>query len=256
VIDTIPGGMEWREDNGTRFLEAALPGATAVFTTRVGGVSAPPFDSLNLGLLTDDDPPAVRENRRRAAAAAGVDADDVLIGYQVHGADVEVRDRAPRPNPYSGPAPDPARVDGQATASAGVAPLVLVADCLPVALAGSGRVGVIHCGWRGLAAGIVRSGVAAVEAHAAAIGPGIGPCCYEVGDEVMAAFADLGDGIAQGRNLDLRAVARRLLQRAGVGAIEVSELCTSCHPDLFFSHRRDGRSTGRQAGLVRITETG
>lgn len=248
--------MEWREDNGVRFLEAALPGATAVFTTRVGGVSAPPFDSLNLGLLTDDEPSAVRENRRRAAAAAGVHADDVLIGYQVHGAEVEVRDRRPRPNPYSGAASDPARVDGQATASAGLAPLVLVADCLPVALAGAGRVGVIHCGWRGLAAGIVDRGVTAVEARAAAIGPGIGACCYEVGDEVMDAFADLGDGIAQGRNLDLRAVAGRLLDRAGVSAVEVSELCTSCNPGLFFSHRRDGRRTGRQAGLVRITKAG
>jgi purine-nucleoside/S-methyl-5'-thioadenosine phosphorylase / adenosine deaminase len=256
VIDTIRAEMNWHESNGVRFIEAALPGATAVFTTRVGGVSAPPFEGLNLGLLTDDDSSAVRENRRRAAAAAGVDADDVLIGYQVHRADVEVRDRPPHPNPYSGPASDPARADGQATARPGLAPLVLVADCLPVALSGSGRAGVLHCGWRGLAAGIVERGVAAVEARAAAIGPGIGPCCYEVGEEVMAAFAGLGDGVAQGRNLDLRAVTRRLLERAGVSAIEVSELCTSCNPDLFFSHRRDGRRTGRQAGLVRITETG
>jgi polyphenol oxidase len=255
VTDTILRVIRWRQRKGVPFLEATLPGATAVFTTRIGGVSAAPFESLNLGLLTGDEPPAVRENRRRVAAAAGVRAADVLMGYQVHGADVEVRDRPPSPNPYSGPASDPARVDGQATSSAGLAPLVMVADCLPVALAGRGRAGMIHCGWRGLAAGIVERGVAIVGAQAAAIGPGIGPCCYEVGDEVRDVFVSLGAGVADGRKLDLREVARRLLEGAGVSAIEVSELCTSCNPELFFSHRRD-RRTGRQAGLVRITETG
>ncbi len=108
----------------------------------------------------------------------------------------------------------------------------------------------IHCGWRGLAAGIVERGVEEVRARAAAIGPGIGPCCYEVGDEVLNAFAPLGPGLAEGRMLDLRQTARRLLERAGVESIEVSELCTSCQPELFFSHRRDGGRTGRQAGLV------
>jgi YfiH family protein len=247
--------MEWRTHNEIPVLEAALPGATAMFTTRAGGVSEPPFASLNLGLLTGDEGSAVRENRRRVAGAAGVDADDVLIGYQVHGADIELRDRPPRPNPYSGPASDPARVDGQATARRGLAPLVLVADCLPVALAGPSRVAMLHCGWRGLATGIIERGVAAAGADAAAIGPGIGPCCYEVGDEVIDAFADLGDGIADGRMLDLRLTAARLLERAGVSAVEASELCTSCNPDLFFSHRRDGPRTGRQAGLVQLAET-
>ena len=132
-----------------------------------------------------------------------------------------------------------------------LAPLVFVADCLPVALAGPDGVAMIHCGWRGLAAGIVERGVEEVRARAAAIGPGIGPCCYEVGDEVLNAFAPLGPGLAEGRMLDLRQTARRLLERAGVESIEASELCTSCQPELFFSHRRDGGRTGRQAGLVR-----
>jgi copper oxidase (laccase) domain-containing protein len=119
-----------------------------------------------------------------------------------------------------------------------------------VALSGSRGVAMIHCGWRGLAAGIVQHGVDEVDATAAAVGPGIGPCCYEVGDEVRAAFASLGDGIAAGRMLDLREVTRRLLAESGLERVEISDLCTSCHPDLFFSHRRDRGRTGRQAGLV------
>jgi YfiH family protein len=233
-------------------LEAELPNATATFTTRVGGVSEGPFESLNLGFLTGDEAAAVGENRRRAAQAAEVDPDDVLIGLQVHAAEIEFRDHPPRPNPWTERSASGRRVDAQATSTPGLAPLVLVADCLPVAVAGEDGVAMLHCGWRGLASGLVETGASRVAARAAAIGPGIGPCCYEVGDEVIQRFADLGSGIARGRMLDLRAVASRLLHRAGVGAIEVCELCTGCNPELFFSHRRDDGRTGRQAGLVRI----
>jgi polyphenol oxidase len=110
---------------------------------------------------------------------------------------------------------------------------------------------VLHCGWRGLAAGIVARGVEAIDATDAAVGPGIGACCYEVGDEVLEAFDGLGPGVASGRMLDLAEVARRLLERAGVERIELAGLCTSCEEELFFSHRRDRGRTGRQAGLVR-----
>jgi copper oxidase (laccase) domain-containing protein len=107
----------------------------------------------------------------------------------------------------------------------------------------------LHCGWRGLAGGIIGRGVAEVEARAAAIGPGIGPCCYEVGDEVLASFESLA-GVATDRMLDLPEVARQLLERTGVEQVQSANLCTSCNPELFFSHRRDGERTGRQAGLV------
>jgi YfiH family protein len=155
-----------------------------------------------------------------------------------------------RSGAFAEPAPGLPEADGQATAGDGLVPLVLVADCLPVALAGDGGVAMIHCGWRGLAAGIVRRGVEAIGARAAAVGPGIGACCYEVDEPVLASFEELGPEVASGRMLDLRMVARRLLERAGVEEIEVSDLCTSCNPDLFFSHRRDKGRTGRQAGLV------
>ena len=246
--------MRWRERDRVRWLEARLPGATAAFTARVGGVSEDPFAGLNLGVLTGDEEASVRENRRRAAGALGIDPEAVLIGRQVHGAEVLLREAPPRPNPYAAPAGPPPEVDGQATASRGAAPLVLVADCLPVALAGPDGVAMVHCGWRGLAAGIVERGVEAVSASAAAIGPGIGRCCYEVGGEVLARFEGLGDGVADEGRLDLAEVARRLLERAGIDEVEISGLCTSCEAELFFSHRRDAGRTGRQAGFAWIDD--
>lgn len=240
--------MRWREQAGVRWLEAELPGARAAFSTRLGGVSEPPFDSLNLGRLTGD--PGVPENRHRLAGAIGIEAERVLTGRQVHGADV-LRHEAPmHPPAFVEPTLGLPEADGHVAGRDGLVPLVLVADCLPVALAGTGAVAMIHCGWRGLAAGIVERGVKASGGQAAAIGPGIGPCCYEVREPVLGAFEDLGPGLAEGGMLDLREVASRLLRRAGVTEVEVSELCTRCHPELFFSHRRDGEPTGRQAGLV------
>jgi polyphenol oxidase len=240
--------LRWRENDGVRWLEAELPGAVAAFSTRVGGVSEPPFDTLNLGRLTGD--PNVRENRHRLGAALGIDPWRVLIGRQVHQAHVRRHEGPTEPSAFAEPAPGLAEADGHATERPGLVPLVFVADCLPVALAGESGVAMIHCGWRGMAAGIVKRGVEQAGATAAAIGPSIGPCCYEVGDEVREVFTGLGDGIADGRMLDLREVARRLLADAGVERVEISDLCTSCHPELFFSHRRDRGRTGRQAGLV------
>jgi YfiH family protein len=242
--------MEWRESDGVRWLATELAGARAAFSTRIGGVSAPPFDSLNLGILTGDEHDSVLENRIRLAVALGLRPDEVLMGLQVHGADLEAHSQAQSPSPYAQPGTPLAEVDGHTTALPGLAPLVLVADCLPVALAGPGGIAMLHCGWRGLAAGILARGVDAVGAEAAAIGPGIGPCCYQVGPEVLERFADLGDGIADGSMLDLTEVARRQLAAAGVERIEAAELCTQCNPELFYSHRRDGERSGRQAGLV------
>jgi YfiH family protein len=239
--------MRWREREGVRWLEAMLPGARAAFSTRLGGVSDGPFASLNLGWLTGDE--RVPENRRRLAAALGLDPRDVLIGRQVHAAEVARHEARMDPPVFAHPEPAP-EADGQATSTPGLAPLVFVADCLPVALTGTRGRAMIHCGWRGLAAGVIERGVEEVEAEAAAIGPGIGPCCYEVGNEVAAAFDPLGGGIRHGRMLDLVEIARRLLARAGVTEVEVADLCTSCEAELFFSHRRDGGVTGRQGGLV------
>jgi YfiH family protein len=243
--------MRWREQDGLRWLEAELPGAHAAFSTRLGGVSEPPYESLNVAILTGDERSRVRENRHRLTGALGLDPASVVIGRQVHGDSVLRHDGPQRPSSFAEPgAAMPPEVDGHVTERAGIAPLVFVADCLPIAVAGEGGLAMLHCGWRGLAAGILGRGAEAVEARAAAIGPGIGPCCYEVGEEVLERFADLGDGVAEGRRLNLREVARRKLAVAEVTEVEVSELCTSCNPELFYSHRRDGERTGRQGGIA------
>jgi YfiH family protein len=253
--------MEWREAGDLRWLEARLPGATAAFTTRLGGTSEAPFDALNLGILTDDDRDAVVANRRRLAGGLGFAPDRVAVSRQVHGA--ELIDHADptalrcsfasyEEEDGQGTRDETAipEADGHVVDTSGAAALVFVADCVPVALSGPGGVAILHCGWRGLAAGIVAKGAAAVAATDAAIGPSIGPCCYEVGDEVLTAFARLGADVTSNRMLDLPAVARLLLAEAGVESIQSSGLCTSCESDLFFSHRRDRGRTGRQAGLV------
>ncbi len=258
--------MDWRESDGLRWLEADLGGARAAFPTRAGGVSAAPFDSLNLGVLTDDASAAVVENRRRLAAALGLEWERIPIGLQVHGGDLALHSGPQEPSPFAEPGVEIPEVDGHVVTAPGLAPLVLTADCLPVALAGPGGVAMLHCGWRGLAAGIVAAGAAAIGATDAAIGPGIGPCCYEVGEEVLDAFAGLGEGSAAAggpgsqagaevsarRRLDLPEVADRLLRAAGVGRIQSAGLCTSCEEELFFSHRRDAGRTGRQGGLAWI----
>jgi YfiH family protein len=234
-------------------IRVELPGGTAAFSTRVGGVSEGPYESLNLGILTDDDQARVARNRELAAGELGLDPERVAMGWQVHGADMREWDAPPNGGGYASPGAELDRVDGHATAVTGVGLLVLVADCLPVALVAPGRAAMLHCGWRPLAAGIVEKALASFdEPPAAAIGPGIGRCCYEVGEEVLSRFADL-EGVAEGRMLDLRMVVRRKLEAGGVTVIEDVDLCTSCRPDLFFSHRRDRGVTGRQGGFAWLT---
>lgn len=233
-------------------IELALPDARVAFTTRAGGVSEGPYSSLNLGILTDDDPERVTRNRGLMAEALGLRAGSVAMGWQVHGAEIAEWDAPPPPgrDGFFRPGAELEQVDGHTTRAPGLPLLVLAADCLPVALAAPGRVAMLHCGWRGLAAGIIQRAVASfTQPPAAAVGPAIGRCCYEVGDEVRAAFADL-DGVASGRMLDLRAACEAKLRAAGVDHTEHVDLCTSCRADLFFSHRRDGGVTGRQAGVV------
>ncbi len=223
-----------------------LPGARALFSTRRGGVSRGPYASLNLGRWTEDDPRAVEHNRESLARGLGL---RFAYGRQVHGATV-LRVQAAPQEPFA-----PPEADGQATTAAGVGALVLTADCLPIAIAAPGAVAMVHAGWRGLAAGVIEAGVRAVRELgadgplSAAIGPGAGACCYEVGEPVHAAFAHLDAGIRRGPNLDLKAVARMQLQRAGAERVHDVGLCTICSQQ-FFSHRRDNGLTGRQAGIA------
>ena len=221
-----------------------LNGASVLFTGREGGVSEGPYAELNLGVLTDDDPQAVSANYDLLAVQTGVPLSNFARGRQVHGIEV----RAHREPPSD--ADREREADGQATRLEGVAPMVLVADCLPVALSAGDGVAMLHGGWRGLAGGILERGVAVMRGLGArgeiqaAIGPGAGPCCYEAGDEVHAAL-----GHSVGRNVDLKAAAAERLRDAGVASVEDVGICTICD-ERFFSHRRSGGITGRQAGVV------
>jgi polyphenol oxidase len=230
----------------------SLPGADVLFSTREGGFSEGAFESLNLGLLTGDDREVVIRNRRQLAEDAAVDPENVVMGWQVH--ETEIREwMAPDPDTaFLDPQGGHLKVDGHITRRPELAPLVLVADCLPVAIAGGGAVAMLHCGWRGLAGNMIRKAAARMRAEGAAIGPGIGQCCYEVGQEVLDAFAEFDD-VADGRMLNLRAIAEQQLRAEGIEQIEHVDYCTSCHPELFFSHRRDNGVTGRQGGIAWLT---
>jgi hypothetical protein len=239
----LPAPFTWADGH----IRAELPHGHALFSTRAGGVSHGPYESLNLGLLTEDDQTNVSENRRRLAAAVGVGRERFLYGKQIHGAKVR---RATEP---PGPTRPRADEDGQATALEDAPALVFTADCLPITLIADGAVAALHGGWRGLADGIVAEGVKAVREIGgqgpitALLGPAARGCCYEVGEEVHARFAAYD--ARRGGNLDLAAVAQAQLAAEGVEVHDVG-LCTMCEPDRFFSHRRSGGVTGRQAGVV------
>jgi YfiH family protein len=231
-------------------IAAELPGARVLLSTRHGGVSPQPFDSLNLGRLTDDVGANIDANRERLAAAVGLPRERFLYGRQVHGTRVR---RAAEPPGAERPAEEE---DGQATVLRDAAALVFVADCLPVLLAAEGAVAALHCGWRPLAGGIVAEGMAALRELgaegpvSAVIGPGARGCCYEVGEEVHEHFEGVAGARVGERNLDLPAIAAARLAECGVADVHDSGLCTMCRNDLFFSHRADQGVTGRQAGVV------
>jgi polyphenol oxidase len=235
--------------------------ARAVFTTRRGGVSRAPLHSLNLGADRGDADEAVRENRRRVCDAVGVDPAAVSLGRQVHGAGVTTLDAPSRPGLFTGALRGWPEGDALATRRTGLGLMVLGADCLPVLLwrRDAPAVAAAHAGWRGLAGGVLRAAVAAVGEPGrlgAAIGPGIGPCCYPVSAEVRERFAGLfGDGVVRPPAVDLAGAARAALALEGVedGAIVTVEACTSCEPDRFYSFRRDGAACGRQGGMVWAT---
>ena len=214
------------------------PGYVVAFTTRIGGVSEAPYDSLNLTVGTGDDPTRVEENRRIACESLGLPYDRLAFNRQIHSPTVHRADAGRRGTPG----------DGLWTDEPEVPLLAMSADCLPIAVASSGtrrRLAVLHAGWRGLSEGVVAAGVAALGdgAKAAVIGPAIGPCCYRVGSEVATLFdADL---TTDGR-LDLWTAAERALRRAGVDRVDRIDVCTRDNPDLYFSHRRDGLARGVQ----------
>lgn len=233
-------------------------GFLVAFTERGGGVSSDRFHSLNLGLRCGDDPGNALENRWRVCRAIGMPP--FSLARQVHGARVLVADREPPGAGFEDPSAALGDADAIITSASAVPVAVLTADCVPVALAHprTGRLAVVHAGWRGVANGVIQEAVGCFEKPAevrAAVGPAVGPDHYEVGEDVAGAVsAASAVGAVTTREhsrllLNLAATVARILRELGVRAIEVEEVCTACEPDRFFSHRRDG-ITGRQALLA------
>lgn len=247
-------------------LLAGIIGLRHGFSERGGGVSPPPFATLNLGPRSGDAPVHVRENRRRFLGALGLADLPVLAPRQVHSAEVSVH-AAARPLPANGVLPG----DAVVTNARGVVLMVLAADCVPVLLCEpqTGVIAAVHAGWRGTAGAIAARTVTAMHERfacapgriVAALGPAIGRCCYEVGPEVVAAVARATpappeafatvrpDGKAL---LDLVAANVAQLEAAGLRPEHIGRvaLCTACQPRRFFSHRRDGEPTGRGGAAI------
>jgi YfiH family protein len=241
-----------------------FPEIVHAITTRHGGVSAGKYASLNLTTGTGDDPAAVRENLDRACAALGLRREDAVSPNQRHTANVRRIEQADRGQVYTD-------FDIFVTDQPDV-PLVLrYADCTPVLIYDPERraLAVIHSGWRGTVQGASRAAVEAL-AHeygsrpadlVAGIGPSIGPCCYEVGDEVVdavrAGFAHADDLLLarpgkERRHFDLWAANRRWLSDAGVRRIETAALCTACRADEFYSYRAEKGKTGHFGAIMAL----
>jgi YfiH family protein len=231
-----------------------LGGGHALFTTRAHG---------NLSSVSGPDHEHGHAARERLRTRLGLRR--LARGHQVHGATVRrIHNDADVPRPGADAGQPPIEADGHATRLAGIGVMALAADCLPVALGGDGAVAMVHAGWRGLASGVLEEGVLALrelsggDDIAAVIGPGAGPCCYEVGPEVRAAFAAgssadpalpaAAPGMG-GAPIDLRAIAHERLHAAGVVDVRDVAACTICD-ERFFSHRRESTRAGRQAGIA------
>ena len=219
------------------------------FSTRIGGISEGSFASLNLGRRTGDEGVRVDENRRRLCSAVNADEEQMTLGFQQHSIVVNRAQAGSRGTPG----------DSLWTDELQLPMVALGADCVLMALAltnGDGpALAVLHAGWRGLIDGIVEAAANAIGGRTAAvIGPSIGPCCYEVGEDVAGRFRErFGPGIVRDGKLDLWTAAEQAAVAAGASAVERLDLCTSCNADLFFSERRTGRPRGTQGviGLIR-----
>ena len=218
------------------------------FFTRKGGISEPPYESLNVSTSVGDDPGAVADNRARIKAA--MDGRGSAWVRQVAG-DKVLRVDGPG---FAGEG------DALVTGREGFSLVVAVADCVPVALTGDRSMAIVHSGWRGTLSGIAGKTAGEVGGSAPApvrayIGPCIRGCCYEVSDELAVKFADrFGFGVVSRRMLSLPDAIRTNLEEAGVEEIHDLGLCTGCRPDLFFSHRKQKPRTGRNLAAVALSE--
>jgi len=263
VWRALPGRADARPGAFLALPSLERDGINAAFTNRTGGVSRAQFASLNLSFFSGDEAAAVIRNRARVLDAVHAPVDAWTSGRQVHGGRVEHVTAADRGRGAFDPSTALQGVDGTWTDEAGIALAVLAADCVPVLLADRDRrrIAVVHAGWRGIVGGILANAIDALAeagsdqaSIAAFVGPAIGPCCYEVGDDVASPARDaLGDRVIVRRDdrtfMDLWWAARRALSASGVREIWLAAICTRSEPDRFFSHRAG--ATARQ-GLVAV----
>lgn len=246
-------------------------GARHAFSTRQGGVSAPPFDSLNLGRAGEDPRENIVKNYEILCAAIGMDTHALVFSKQTHGGTVRTVTAADAGEGLYGKAP--AECDALVTDAPEAGLVVFSADCVPILLYDPVRraVGAAHAGWRGTALGIVKKTAEAMVSLygcrpadiRAAIGPSIGPCCFETRGDVPAALTEaLGEEAASPYmrrdgdvwHIDLKGINALWLKRVGVSDEQVAVLdaCTRCTPALYYSHRRDGARRGSLAALIQL----
>ena len=249
-----------------------MPNLVHFVTTRAGGFSLPPYNTLNLGLHTADNPVHVSANRARLARETGIDPDKFLYASQVHSGDVKVIDQDAIEKGILLEAP---QTDATITNLPGICLMVMVADCVPVILFDPEKrvCAVVHAGWRGTVHHITTNTILAMKSQfgcnpaqiLAGIGPSIGPCCYEVGDDVKT-VVEQSFGTTEGYLVrkehspkpffDLWYANHKQLTDAGLQPknIETAQLCTQCHSDTFFSSRAGKGITGRfAAGICMLT---
>ena len=264
-----------QENNGVVFHASeqfsAAGGVVHGFASRLGGVSVGDFASMNLGIKRDDSRANVRENYARFCAAVGADANCLVMTHQVHSDDVRTATRADiLPDLLD---PIPYETDGLVTDEPGLCLVIYYADCIPVLLYDPKRraIGAVHSGWRGTSMGIVPKAVERMKTLygtdpadvLAAIGPGIGPCCFETHDDVPTAMVrQLGRAaepfcVPNGKgkyNVDLKGIIRWEMTEAGLlpEHIETLDLCTGCHPELWWSHRKVGDRRGNHGAMIQL----
>jgi hypothetical protein len=255
VIERWQGGLLWLACEGA--------GWRLAFSTRLGGGSEGPYESLNIGLSVGDRPAAVLENRRLLLAAQGLALDDLVVPGQVHGVVVRTVEDGERGRGARSRETVVDDTDALLTQTPGLPVMVSFADCVPVFLAaeldsGGAAVALAHAGWRGMLAGVITETAAALRQlgrlTAAVVGPSIGPCCFAVGEDVGGALEARFPDVWRDGRVDLWACAAQELARAGLPpqAIANPRLCTSCDR-RFYSHRRDHGLTGRQAAIAWVT---
>lgn len=295
-MDVLEPAAEPREDALRILRSRAIPETHFAhgFPERWGGVSEGARKTLNMGARWGDDPERVEENRRRVAARAGYAPEALVVAKHVHGTAVWRTDE---------PLPDPPEFDGLVTDRPGVVLAAFAADCIPIVFADpeAGVCGAAHAGWRGTVAGVARRVIERMRelgsrpgAIRTALGPSIGPCCFEVGDDVVSAFEDAFPALARAgadapapartdrdrdgeerpgergaarvgplirrgprkRHIDLRAAMRAQLEEEGLARahIDAEPPCTHCAPARFFSYRRDGRDGGVHMGFIGLRE--